>query len=237
MSLKYINLIPYTSKGCIFMKKLKELFKKYNHVWVLLYALIYMPWFTYLERHVTADFYLIHSPLDDYIPFVEYFIVPYLLWFVYLAAGACFLFFKDKKGFLQAARFAISGMTIFLIICTVFPNGLNLRPEVFTRDNFCIELVKRIYQTDTPTNVLPSLHVYNSICCYIAISHCEKLQHSRLIQKGSLVLSILIILSTMFLKQHSVVDVVAACVMAYFMYSLIYAQEGAKSPRLARQVI
>ena len=57
------------------MKKLKELFKKYNHVWVLLYALIYMPWFTYLERHVTAAFYLIHSPLDDYIPFVEYFIV------------------------------------------------------------------------------------------------------------------------------------------------------------------
>ena len=36
---------------------------------------------------------------------------------------------------------------------------------------------------------------------------------------------------------YSVVDVVAACVMAYFMYSLIYAQEGAKSPRLARQVI
>ena len=90
MGLKYINLIPHTSKGCIFMKKLKELFKKYNHVWVLLYALIYMPWFTYLERHVTTDFYLIHSPLDDYIPFVEYFIVPYLLWFVYLAKkGSC----------------------------------------------------------------------------------------------------------------------------------------------------
>ena len=129
MGLKYINLILYTSKGCICMKKLKELFKKYNHAWVLLYALIYMPWFTYLERHVTADFYLIHSPLDDYIPFVEYFIVPYLLWFVYLAVGACFLFFKDKKGFLQAARFAISGMTIFLIICTIFPNGLALTPN------------------------------------------------------------------------------------------------------------
>ena len=169
----------------------------YSHAWVLLYAFIYFPWFTYLERHVTDNYFVIHSIFDDYIPFCEYFIIP----------------------------------------CTVFPNGLNLRPEVFTRDNFCIELVKRIYQTDTPTNVLPSLHVYNSICCYIAISYCEKLQHSRLIQKGSLVLSILIILSTMFLKQHSVVDVVAACVMAYFMYSLIYAQEGAKSPRLARQVI
>ena len=46
------------------MKKLKELFKKYNHAWVLLYALIYMPWFTYLERHVTADFY--PSKGDEY---------------------------------------------------------------------------------------------------------------------------------------------------------------------------
>ena len=173
------------------------------------------------------------------IPFCEYFIIPYLLWFPYmLLAVIYFVFFnKNKHEYYQLAFNLMTGMTIFLIICTVFPNGLNLRPEVFTRDNFCIELVKRIYQTDTPTNVLPSLHVYNSICCYIAISHCEKLQHSRLIQKGSLVLSILIILSTLFLKQHSVVDVVAACVMAYFLYTLIYAQEGAKSPRLARQVI
>lgn len=186
---------------------------------------------------MTDNYFVIHSIFDDYIPFCEYFIIPYLLWFAYIAVTLGYLFFNDKQGFYKASAIMFSGMTIFLIICTVFPNGLNLRPEVFTHDNFCIELVKRIYQTDTPTNVLPSLHVYNSICCYIAISHCEKLQHSRLIQKGSLVLSILIILSTMFLKQHSVVDVVAACVMAYFMYSLIYAQEGAKSPRLARQVI
>ena len=163
MGLKYINLILYTSKGCICMKKLKELFKKYNHAWVLLYALIYMPWFTYLEHHVTAAFYLIHSPLDDYIPFVEYFIVPYLLWFVYLAAGACFLFFKDKKGFLQAARFAISGMTIFLIICTIFPNGLALRPTIFAHDNVFVDLVKIVYYTDTPTNVLPSMNVFLSV--------------------------------------------------------------------------
>ena len=179
----------------------------YSHAWVLLYAFIYFPWFTYLERHVTDNYFVIHSIFDDYIPFCEYFIIPYLLWFAYIAVTLGYLFFNDKQGFYKASAIMFSGMTIFLIICTVFPN------------------------------VLPSLHVYNSICCYIAISHCEKLQHSRLIQKGSLVLSILIILSTMFLKQHSVVDVVAACVMAYFMYSLIYAQEGAKSPRLARQVI
>ena len=164
-------------------KKLKTLMHTYSHAWVLLYAFIYFPWFTYLERHVTDNYFVIHSIFDDYIPFCEYFIIPYLLWFAYIAVTLGYLFFNDKQGFYKASAIMFSGMTIFLIICTVFPNGLNLRPEVFTRDNFCIELVKRIYQTDTPTNVLPSLHVYNSICCYIAISHCEKLQHSRLIQK------------------------------------------------------
>ena len=219
---------------------MKTFFKKYRHGLVLsIYGIVYILAFRYLETRPIHGYHIVHTVFDDMIPFCEIFIIPYLLWFPYmLLAVIYFVFFnKNKHEYYQLAFNLMTGMTIFLIICTVFPNGLNLRPEVFTRDNFCIELVKRIYQTDTPTNVLPSLHVYNSICCYIAISHCEKLQHSRLIQKGSLVLSILIILSTMFLKQHSVVDVVAACVMAYFMYSLIYAQEGAKSPRLARQVI
>ena len=216
---------------------MKQFFERRHSGLVIGYVICYLLAFEFLETRKVDHWHMVHTRLDDAIPFCEYFIIPYLLWFAYIAVTLGYLFFNDKQGFYKASAIMFSGMTIFLIICTVFPNGLNLRPEVFTRDNFCIELVKRIYQTDTPTNVLPSLHVYNSICCYIAISHCEKLQHSRLIQKGSLVLSILIILSTLFLKQHSVVDVVAACVMAYFLYTLIYAQEGAKSPRLARQVI
>lgn len=54
---------------------LKKTVKKYRHAWVLLYGFIYFPWFTYLERHNAGEYFFIHSPLDDYIPFVEYFIV------------------------------------------------------------------------------------------------------------------------------------------------------------------
>ena len=53
------------------------LLKKYKHAWVFSYALLYMPWFLYLEKHVIQDFCVIHSVIDDYIPFVEYFIIPY----------------------------------------------------------------------------------------------------------------------------------------------------------------
>lgn len=210
---------------------------KYSHAWVLLYGFIYIPWFYYLEQTVTDNYFIIHSVFDDYIPFVEIFIVPYLLWFLYIAATLTYFFFTDKSGFYKATSLMFTGMTIFLIICTVFPNGLNLRPVVFAHDNIFVDLVKKLYLTDTPTNVLPSLHVYNSICCFLSISNNVKLQQNRLVQHGSLFLTILIVLSTMFLKQHSVVDVVAGCVMAYFLYQLIYAPEKAQTPALAHQSI
>ena len=196
---------------------IKELFDKYHHAWVFLYGFIYMPWFSWLEKHVTSNYFVIHSVFDDYIPFIEIFIIPYLLWFVYVSGTVLYFFFTDKQGFYRICTLLITGMTLFLIICTIFPNGLNLRPSTFARDNIFVDLVRFIYRADTSTNVLPSLHVYNSIGCYIAIRNSQKLRQYKWVQNGSLVLTVSIVLSTMFLKQHSVVDVIAAIVMIYFI--------------------
>lgn len=217
--------------------KIRHFLKKYNHALVFLYALVYMPWFMYLENHVTKDYYLIHSPLDDYIPFVEYFIVPYLLWFLFLGIGAFYLFFKDKKEFLRMAAFQIAGMTLFLIICTVFPNGLHLRPVVFARDNIFVDLVRFVYATDTPTNVLPSMHVFNSVGICIGLSRTETLKNRRLVLIGVHTLTLLIILSTVFLKQHSVTDVIAALVMSGVLYQLVYVYERKRARRLMHQPV
>lgn len=219
------------------IERTKNLIKKYRHAWVLLYGLIYMPWFIYLERRTDVHYFLIHSPLDDYIPFVEYFIVPYLLWFAFVAVAAGYFFFTDKTGFYRLCAFLAVGMTFFLFLCTVFPNGLNLRPATFARDNIFVEMVKHVYATDTPTNVLPSIHVFNSIGVCIAIGHSEALKRHRKIQYGSYVLAILIILSTVFLKQHSVTDVIAAFVLACVIYPFVYATQEKKATKLSHQPI
>ena len=216
---------------------IKELFDKYHHAWVFLYGFIYMPWFSWLEKHVTSNYFVIHSVFDDYIPFIEIFIIPYLLWFVYVSGTALYFFFTDKQGFYRICTLLITGMTLFLIICTIFPNGLNLRPSTFARDNIFVDLVRFIYRSDTSTNVLPSLHVYNSIGCYIAIRNSQKLRQYKWVQNGSLVLTVSIVLSTMFLKQHSVVDVIAAIVMIYFIYQFVYIPEQVKAPALAQPTI
>lgn len=217
--------------------QVKKLVKKYRHAWVLLYILIYMPWFIHLENRRSIHYYVIHSPIDNHIPFIEYFVVPYLLWFVFIAVTMGYFFFTDKWGFYKLAAFLFTGMTVFLIICTVFPNALNLRPTIFVRDNIFVDLVKLVYRADTPTNVLPSIHVFNSIGSCIAISHSDALKKHRKIQYSAYTLALLIILSTVFLKQHSVTDVIAAVAMACIIYPFVYVTEERKAPKLSHQPI
>ena len=79
-----------------------------------------------------------------------------------------------------------------------------------------------IYRADTPTNLWPSIHVYNSLGCHFAIAKSKHFAQHKGIRFGSFVLCVSIILSTMFTKQHSAFDVMTAFVMASVMYLLVY---------------
>ena len=210
--------------------KVNEFIAKYKHGLLLLYFLIYLPWFGYLEENVTTHFHVIHVALDDKIPFCEYFIIPYMLWFAYVAWGVAYFFFKNKSEYYKLCAFLFTGMTIFLVISTVYPNGHYLRPTTFERDNIFVQAVQWLYSTDTPTNLFPSIHVYNSLGINMAVWHSENFKKNKPVRYGSAILCISIILSTMFLKQHSVFDVVTGVVLAAFMFSLVYARSWANEP-------
>ena len=187
---------------------------------------IYFPWFNYLERHVTTRFHVIHTAMDDKIPFLEIFIVPYYLWFLYVAGAVMYFLFKNKEEYYRLCIFLFVGMTVFLIASTVYPNGHYLRPGSFERDNIFTAMVAHLYQIDTPTNLFPSIHVYNSIGVNFALWHCENFKKNKALRFGSSILMVSIILSTMFLKQHSVFDVITGIACAACMYTLVYTKNG-----------
>ncbi|MGN0388039.1 MAG: phosphatase PAP2 family protein [Suilimivivens sp.] len=202
---------------------MKKFYERYKHaIPLFIYAIIYLSWFGYLEKTVKRPANLIHMNLDDKIPFCEVFIVPYLLWFVYISAVVLYFFFKDKQDYYRACTFLFTGMTVFLVVSTLWPNGHHLRPAVMPRDNIFSTMVAMLYQTDTPTNLWPSIHVYNSLGAHFAVFRNEKLHRKPVVHIGSLVLCVSIILSTMFLKQHSVFDVLTAFIMAAVMYIVVY---------------
>lgn len=197
-------------------------FHKYKHaIPLLIYLPIYLLWFYYLEQNVTR-YKVIHVALDDYIPFCEIFVIPYLLWFAYIAVVVCYFLLKDKEDYYKCCTFLFTGMTVFLIVSTLWPNGHHLRPFEMPRDNVFSRMVSALYQTDTPTNLWPSIHVYNSLGCHFAIRKSKHFENRKGIRFVSFVLCVSIIMSTMLIKQHSVFDVTTAFVMAAVMYLIVY---------------
>ena len=209
-------------KGAI-MKEYKILWNKYHHALpLILYIIIYWIWFWHLEAKVTDPQYIIHMRIDDYIPFCELFVIPYCMWFGYITAVILYLLFTDKKEYYRACLFLFTGMTIFLIISTLWPNGHQLRLAAMPRDNVFTHIVTSLWNTDTPNNLWPSIHVYNSLGAHFAVLHSSRLTEKKWVRRGSFILCCSIILSTVFIKQHSMFDVLTAFGMAAIMYVLVY---------------
>ncbi|NLK03981.1 MAG: phosphoesterase [Clostridiales bacterium] len=210
--------------------KPKNIIHKYKHGLVLIYFFFYMVWFTYLERTVTTDFTPVYSRLDDFIPFMEIFIIPYFIWFIFIFITVAYFFFTSKQDFYKYCAFLFVGMTICLIIYTVWPNGHNLRVDIDTlgRSNIFTRAIASLYSIDTSTNVFPSIHVYNSIGAMIAIRKSERLQTIKWVQVTSFILTVSISMSTVFLKQHSILDVFGAIILSIIMYAIVYIPDYSK---------
>lgn len=239
MGRSYFSLLPLTGGRRYCVKAIKGFFKKYPQCWVLLYVFIYFPWFLWLEHHVTigTPFTNIHIALDDRIPFCEYFIVPYLLWFLYVAGSvAYFLFKRPKKEFYRMTAFLFIGMTICLAICTLFPNGQTMRPPVNPEKNIFSKLIVVLYKTDTSTNVFPSIHVFASLGVNLAWWSSAVSDDHKWIRPVSAVIAVSICLSTVFLKQHSVVDGLGAIVLTIVLYFFVYQPEFLKASVKAARV-
>lgn len=209
------------------MEKIRLLLDKYKHAWILLYFFIYLPWFNYLEKTITPDskYTVMYSKIDDLIPFNEIFVIPYCMWFLYVAFAVMLFFFISKEDYYKCCSYLFIGMTICLTIYTLFPNGQALRVTSFPRDNYLTDIVKKFYANDTPTNVCPSIHSFNSIVISIAIFKSTKISNSKyrlLARISSSILTILIMLSTLFIKQHSVIDMLAAVVLSLILYPIVY---------------
>lgn len=201
---------------------MKNKLNKYRYALILpIYTVVYLCFFALIEKIVTNNYYVIHTKLDDMIPFCEYFVVFYYAWFLYMIGGF-FVVALDKSACMKFSLFMMIGMTLFIVVSFVFPNGQDIRATVFPRDNFFTDLVKGMYAIDTPTNVLPSIHVYNSIGAHLALRECRFVKDKPIAKFISFATCVLIILSTMFIKQHSVVDVISGIVLAGIVYLIVF---------------
>lgn len=165
------------------------------------------------------DCYPMYHPIDDYIPFCEIFVIPYVFWFLYLFGMYAYTLFYDVDAFRRIMKFTAITYLATIVIYAIFPTRQDLRPMDFERDNFLTRFMADYYAFDTNTNVCPSLHVIGSAAVCFAGLHGKNFQ-TVCWKIWFAVSAVLISISTVFLKQHSILDIVYAiplCLVAYFI--------------------
>ena len=157
--------------------------------------------------HPTGFYHPVHCPLDDRIPFLEGFLIPYFLWYFGMIGIHFCLYLRQDPAFRQYSRYLMVSMGISTAMFLLYPTCQNLRPQMFPRDNILTNLVQLLYRLDTNTNVCPSEHVIGSVGFFMATLYCVNFRHCL---PGIALLALLTAIATVFLKQHSVLDVLAA---------------------------
>ncbi len=194
---------------------------KFSHLKLLLGWVVYLTFFFLTERFIPQErCNLVYSPLDDIIPFCEWFIIPYVFWYFLLVFTILYFLLYNIETFKQFQIYIIITQIVAVTVFVVFPTMQDLRPEVMPRDNALTDIISFLYTIDTPTGVCPSLHVAYSLGI-ASVWTKEKGVHLWFKLFVSLWV-VLICLSTVFIKQHSVVDIFAAVILCLVAEAIVY---------------
>ena len=153
-------------------------------------------------------------PIDRAWPFVPEWVFVYFIYcYAFWAVGYCMVahYHPDDKNLVY--RFVTADM-ISRIICLVFFIALpttNVRPEVLG-DSVSEQLVRVLYSVDQPVNLFPSIHCLVSWMCFIGIRRSKNVPIG--VKIWSFVSAVAIILSTQFVKQHYIVDLIGGMALA-----------------------
>ncbi len=201
------------------LSKLKD--KQFKHILLLLYWPVYGLFFLYFERIRDCEYYPVESFMDAYIPFRPEFIIPYFFWFVYLIGMLLYTFFCDIPAFKKYMWYIIITYTVTIIVYFIYPTKQELRPVIDDNASVFSKVVSGLYVFDTNTNVCPSIHVLGSMAVFFSSLECKRFRKPLTIVVF-FVLMMLISLSTVFLKQHSIIDIFAAVIVGLAAYPLVF---------------
>ncbi len=201
---------------------------EFKHLWLLMIWPVYLFRYFLVENWNPAQSYtVIHCSLDDRIPFLEGFLVFYVLWYAAIFGMHIYTMLFDLDNFKRYSKFLIVAITISTATFLLYPSCQELRPAEFPRDNLLTRIIGLLYAVDTNTNVFPSEHAIGAFAVLAAAIHTKGLNAPGKIAVIAIA-AVMISLSTVFLKQHSILDVLAALPVCAVAYCVCYGRRKEK---------
>ena len=204
-------------------KAIKNFFSKYRHAFVLFCFVPLYVWYFFVSR-LTTPIWTVHCPLDDAIPFIPWFVIFYYVWYLYVSLPLIWFVFTSRTDFLRMAMFLFLSMGTCHVLFIALPTMIDFRPDIsqVQGGGFVNFLLRFIYWSDPPRNVFPSLHCIESVAIHVTMCHSETGRKHKWMWPISFVVVVLICLSTVFIKQHSVLDVISGVGIALPVGLIVY---------------
>ena len=204
----------------VFFKKIKDKnFLISISCLMLLQAVIY-----FFIKFCQSDYHYINATIDTNIPFIPWFIYIYNLFYPFVFLSLYYIYCKDMNKYYRGVMAGIVGYLICDIIYLIYPT-IMIRSDISSipMDYLTMLVVKITYYFDEPAlNCFPSIHC---LFCFQVIITTFVSKNVNIKNKTIIsVIGLLIIISTLFVKQHYFYDVIAAlgvCIIANTMIYLI----------------
>lgn len=187
-----------------------------NRIIILILVLIFQAGIYSISKLFQRSPIYLNNYFDNIIPFIPYFVIFYITWFPLLFLVPLLVLKYDKKVF-DRYIFTIFIFAIFEgIMFILLPTTMNR--EVINVTSISTFIINIIYKVDTPVNLFPSAHCAFAILFIMSVLDVKKIKREYKLLIS--VISILIILSTLFIKQHVLIDVIGALAIIPIYYIL-----------------
>lgn len=160
--------------------------------------------------------------LDRALPLIASWAVVYGALYLFLILLPVFVVRQDELIRRTVYAYLLIWITSYIFFFVVYPTAAP-RPAKVIGEGFAVWGLRALYSLDPPYNCFPSLHVAHS--CVSALA-CGRV-HRRLGMIAT-ICAIFVAVSTVFTKQHYVLDVIAGAFLALVAYSMFlrrYASE------------
>jgi membrane-associated phospholipid phosphatase len=180
---------------------------------VALFLLV--PFYIFIAQRVSSGtLYAPELPWDRALPLQPTWALIYGPLYAFLLALPLFVVRQEehiRRTFWAYVAVWIAAYVCFLVYPTVAP-----RPPKVVGDGFAVWGLRFLYGADPPYNCFPSLHVAHS---FVSALTCYRLH--RQLGLAALSCASLVAVSTLFTKQHYIVDVIAGLLIAVVAYLVI----------------
>jgi membrane-associated phospholipid phosphatase len=188
-------------------------FSKKQKLWVGLLGILAFIVFYMTPNHI-AFFTPLYLPMFEFeksLPFIDWTIWFYISDYIYIAAAFILLSNKQNMNKIYYSQIFLLfiSMIIFFAIPTAYP-----RPEV-EYYGFTGLVIKMLHSADSPGNACPSIHVAMTF-----LGGFGFLKEKRWLFPWFMLWAVLISVSTLTVKQHYAIDVIAGFSVAIVFYYL-----------------